>query len=250
MLNIHWLILLNILTGILCWFLKDILNPWIWLLPAGFSLLLTVVGSANIRSGFHLKALCRLSGSGKRIALTFDDGPHPTQTPLILDMLDRYNARATFFCIGKNVDASPELAAEIIRRGHSIGAHSYQHGFYYDLQNTNQLVEDSKEAIRSIYRATGVNTLLFRPPYGVTTPSIARMVKKLQLKTVGWSIRSYDTMTNQPEKIENRVLSRIKPGAIILLHDHSPSVLPVLEKILDFCTRNGYITVTITETTV
>lgn len=210
-------------------------------------ILLVVVGSSSMSFQFFTKAYTRILTKDKVIALTFDDGPHPDYTPAILELLEQYNAKATFFCIGKNIDNNKQLSTTIKNKGHELGNHSWSHSPMFSLFGKNKVKEELIHTNNLISEITGSSCKLFRPPYGVTNPPIAKALKSLPLKTIGWSIRSFDTTTKNSEKIINRVLPQIKPGAIILLHDNRSQTIKILEAILLYTSKNNYKCVSITD---
>lgn len=230
---------LLLLLGVLDYFLLEI--PFLYYLLLCLVFVSVIIwGSSNIGSGFFLPALTNLHTGRKAIALTFDDGPSPDHTPKVLDILDRYNAKATFFCIGKNMEKSPDLTREIVARGHTLGNHSYSHHFFFSFFGKNSVITEIKKTSRLIAQISGKKCGLFRPPYGVTNPSIAKAVKSCQMKVVGWDIRSYDTTLRNESAVANRVIKRIRPGSVILLHDNRPGTERILAKILTYTSENNY----------
>jgi peptidoglycan-N-acetylglucosamine deacetylase len=202
-------------------------------------LLVEFYGAAYINSGYHLKALCKAETNEKVIALTFDDGPD-NQTENILAMLRQNDVKATFFCIGHKIETKQDILRKIDKEGHTIGNHSYSHDFLFDLKNTNQFMEDLEMASQKIENTIGKKPVLFRPPYGVTTPGLARTVKKLGYITIGWNIRSLDTKIKDKQKLFERIKKRIKPGSILLMHDTIGGTEIVLQEVLDYLKTNNY----------
>lgn len=180
---------------------------------------LLVRGSASVRASWYLRMRCRARGAGRRVALTFDDGPDPQRTPAVLDLLARQGVRATFFVVGARAEAHPELVRRMVAEGHVVGNHSYTHSWRFPLRSLGRTVEELRRTGEVLHRITGRRPRLFRPPFGVTNPTIARAVRRLGLDPVGWSIRSLDTMGQSPERVAARILRRLHPGAVILLHD-------------------------------
>ena len=181
----------------------------------------------------------RIKKPGKTIYLTFDDGPHETATAFVLDQLRKFNAKASFFCIGKNVAAHPDIYERILREGHSTGNHTYNHlnGWKTDDAVYLKEIEDTDVLVRSN---------LFRPPYGRIKRS---QLKKLQttnpkLQTIMWDVLSGDFDTNlTPEACLAYVLYHTKPGSIVLFHDSAKAwerMQYALPKVLDHFTREGY----------
>lgn len=180
---------------------------------------LLVRGSASVRASWYLRMRCRARRAGRRVALTFDDGPDPQRTPAVLDLLARQGVRATFFVVGARAEAHPELVRRMVAEGHVVGNHSYTHSWRFPLRSLGRTVEELRRTGEVLHRITGRQPRLFRPPFGVTNPTIARAVRRLGLDPVGWSIRSLDTMGQSPERVAARILLRLHPGAVILLHD-------------------------------
>ena len=205
-----------------------------------------VYASFNVRSGVYVKAFCSASPEKKQIAVSFDDGPHSIYTPLVLDVLAKYNIKATFFLIGKNIPGNEEILQRMVREGHQIGNHSYSHGNTFPVMNTPEMAGDLLLCEQMIEESTGYQVKWFRPPFGVTNPMVAAAVKERGYLVAGWNIRSLDTVKTTGNVIR-KIKSRIKPGAIILLHDHLPGCTSVLEDILPYAGNEGYSMVTIEE---
>lgn len=180
---------------------------------------LLVRGSASVRASWYLRMRCRARRAERRVALTFDDGPDPQRTPAVLDLLARQGVRATFFVVGARAEAHPELVRRMATEGHVVGNHSYTHSWRFPLRSLGRTMEELRRTGEVLHRITGRQPRLFRPPFGVTNPTIARAVRRLGLDPVGWSIRSLDTMGQSPERVAARILRRLHPGAVILLHD-------------------------------
>ncbi len=158
----------------------------------------------------------------------------------ILKILEKYNARATFFCIGKNIENHPEILKEIYRNNHIIGNHSYSHDHLINFYRGEKIINEIEKTESIIKRLIHKKTLLFRPPHGVTNPPISKAVKKLGYKVMGWSIRSFDTIRKVDEKLIRNITSKISPGSVILLHDHVEKSDLLLEEILKFLSNSGY----------
>jgi Predicted xylanase/chitin deacetylase len=152
------------------------------------------------------------------VALTFDDGPS-RYTPQILDILAKYDVKATFFAIGKNVEHYPDIACRIVREGHVIGNHTYSHPFWVPMETPGQIKSEVDHAETAIQNVTGVSTHLFRPPHGWRSPWMAQMLKKNDFTVVTWTVSPEDWEHISADVVAKRVLSRTHSGAIILLHD-------------------------------
>ncbi len=202
-------------------------------------LTLTSIGSFNILWNYFLEAKCQNKNCKENIvALTFDDGVNAEFTPKVLELLKKHNAKATFFCIGKNVEKHPEIAKQIIADGHSIGNHTYNHSNNWGFFNTNKVRDELQKTDKIIEKITGKQTKLFRPPFGVTNPNIAKAVQSFDYEIIGWNVRSLDTVIKNPDKILKRITSKVKKGDIILLHDTSQKSVAVLERLLLFLDKN------------
>ncbi len=189
--------------------------------------------SASINSQFYVKTICR-SKKKNMVAITFDDGPDTKNTMQILDLLDDYNAKATFFIIGEKAEENPGLVKLIFDSGHQIANHSYSHSYFFPLKSSKTIRKEIQYTQALIEKITGEKSNFFRPPFGVTNPLIAKALKGLNIKTIGWSIRSFDTVQKNAEKTTNRIEKRIKGGDIILLHDTGGNILLVLKSLLEF----------------
>lgn len=213
---------------------------WWLILPSVIYAACIIYGSSVIQANFFAPAYCSADTTEKIIALSFDDGPNAEYTPQVLALLANYEATATFFVIGKHIHGNEALLKQIIVEGHSIGNHSYSHSFFIDFKNVQGFKEELTQTEELVFNAIGKRVKLFRPPYGVTTPNLAKAAKLLDYRIIGWNIRSLDTTKDSVEVITQRVQSQIKSGAIILLHDTSDKTIQVLEQTLNFAQTNGY----------
>ncbi|MGZ5055260.1 MAG: polysaccharide deacetylase family protein [Methylobacter sp.] len=213
---------------------------WWLALPSAVYLALAIYGSAVIQSNFHAHTYCQGNVSAKEIALSFDDGPNREYTPKVLSALAQHNAPATFFVIGKNIQGNESILKHMDAQGHSIGNHSYTHSFYLDFKSCQGFKNELNMTAERVFDVIGKRTKLFRPPFGVTTPNLAKAANLLNYNLIGWSVRSLDTTADSARVITRRVQSQIKPGAIILFHDSSDKTVEVLEQTLNFAKENGY----------
>ena len=195
-------------------------------------------GAYLIGLNFHVNSVNSLNSVDKKVMLTFDDGPCNT-TISVLEVLKKNQVKALFFLIGKNIKGNEPIVKQIVEQGHFIGNHSYSHHFWFDIWNTKKVVTDLAQC-QELIECDQPDKKLFRPPYGVTNPNIARAIKKLGLTSIGWNIRSYDTSIKDIEKINKRILSQLKPGAIILLHDRLDFMPELLEKLIPAIKEKGY----------
>lgn len=235
----------NILTIIL-------ILVWIWAdrylqmgAPAyGWLLLIYVAvlfcGSYFIRLGFFMKSICSINTNEKWIALSFDDGPTRVNTARILDILKENNVEATFFCIGKNIAGNEDLIRRMDLEGHIIGNHSHSHHFLFDLFSSGKMLRDIQEMSRLTQTIIGKSPVFFRPPYGVTNPPLKKAILNGGFISIGWSIRSYDTVIRNGGRLVSKVVSLLRPGSILLLHDTSESTLESLPALLKSIRDKGY----------
>ena len=208
-----------------------------WLLLIYVSVLFC--GSYFIQMGFFLKSICSVKTNEKWIALSFDDGPSE-YTSLVLDILKENKAEATFFCIGKQISENEELLKRMIREGHIIGNHSFSHHPLFDLFSSRKMLNDMNEMNQLVKDITGFTPRFFRPPYGVTNPNLKKAVMLGGFISIGWSIRSYDTIIKNQGRLLTKILSAIKPGAILLLHDTSETTVAILPELLNTIRNKGF----------
>lgn len=194
-------------------------------------------GAYFIGLNFHVTSINSLNTAEKKVLLTFDDGPH-TNTGKVLEVLKKHDVKAVFFIIGKNIQANEATLKQIVADGHQIGNHSFSHHNWIDVWSTKKVIEDFVTCQKLIEQYQP-QSKLFRPPYGVTNPNIAKALKKLNLQSIGWNVRSYDTSIKDVEKIKQRVLSQLKPGAIILLHDRLDFMPELLETLIPAIKEKG-----------
>jgi peptidoglycan-N-acetylglucosamine deacetylase len=224
-----------------------IVFPWFW--PCIIILLICwltfiVFSSFFIHSGVYIETTCSVSGANGKVAITFDDGPDKFTTG-ILDLLAQQNAKGSFFLIGDKVSKNIEVVKRINIEHHTIGNHSMLHKYFFPLIPVRKIEESIATTQMEIKKITGTEPVYFRPPFGVTNPLIAKALRKFNLIVVGWSVRSFDTISKNPDKILNRILKKVKPGSIILLHDTSESVIPILKGLLDYCKQTDLRPVTL-----
>ncbi len=190
------------------------------------------------------------------IAITFDDGPSPS-TPQVLDTLNHYHVKATFFLIGKNIERHPDIPARIAAEGHAIGNHTYSHSWWTSIDFPKQIGFEIDKTTSLIQATAHVTPILFRPPRGLRNPWMIRAAEQRGLTVVTWSIQANDWENPKPspQVIAQRVLSQVKPGSIILLHDgletrENPQVqnmIAALPIIIETLQAEGYRFVTIPE---
>lgn len=174
-----------------------------------------------------------------KIALTFDDGP-AEHTSTILDILKREKIKATFFVIGKNIVGNEIILQRIVDEGHIIGNHSYHHGFNFDWQSVDKMIREISMTNDAINSVTGIETKLFRPPYGVTNPNLAKAIRATNMKSTGWNLRSFDTTAKDERTLLHKILSKINGGDIVLLHDRCSITEKILPNLIQELKRRGF----------
>jgi peptidoglycan/xylan/chitin deacetylase (PgdA/CDA1 family) len=188
-------------------------------------------GSWRIQANYYLTSINK--GKSKSIALTFDDGPDPVNTPKILDTLQQYNIKATFFVIGKKAEQFPELLKRIDEEGHTIGNHSYGHSYLIGFYTSKALYQDIERCNDVIMQIIGKKPQYFRPPFGVTNPNYADAMKGLNLQSIGWSLRSMDTRAKNKYQVIEKVISRVQKKDIVLFHDRLACTAEALPDIIE-----------------
>ncbi len=180
------------------------------------------------------------------VALTFDDGPDPEVTPLVLNVLEQHAAGATFFCIGERAAAQPALMKEIRARGHSVGNHSLRHKPFFTLMGISAQRQELAAA-ETVLRETGPTSGLVRVPLGMCSPLSDWVFHSLGLQHVGWTCRGFDTQTGDAARVAARITKDVREGDIILLHDGNaaldsngrPITVAVLESLLSTLKQRG-----------
>ena len=175
------------------------------------------------------------------VSITIDDGPDPEVTPAVLDLLDRFDAKASFFCIAEKARQYPELCREMVSRGHSIENHSRYHRLDFAFNGYRGLAREIAEAQDILTRVSGSRPLFFRAPFGIRNPFLEPVLSILGLRLASWTRRGFDTRETRPDRVKQRLLRGLKAGDILLVHDGNaastpegkPVILPVLQGVLE-----------------
>lgn len=198
-----------------------------------------LVKTPRLLKALYSQCIWHVNDHANSVYITFDDGPHPTVTPFVLDTLASFQAKATFFCLGKNVEAYPEVYARIMAAGHSVGNHTHNHLNGWNTPNLHYF--------RNIRRAAlQINSSIFRPPYGRITYSQAVGLGKMDppMKIIMWDVLSGDFDTAlSPEECLHNVVSAVKAGSIVVFHDSEKAwkrLEYVLPRFLTFCREQGW----------
>jgi peptidoglycan/xylan/chitin deacetylase (PgdA/CDA1 family) len=189
----------------------------------------------------------RLSVPGPYVALTFDDGPHATNTPRLLDILRARNVKATFYVIGKNVDLYPGIVRRTVAEGHEIGNHTYTHPKLSSL-SMDRVMAEIRKTDEAVIRACGVKPRTLRPPYGALLQSQRQIIHStLGYPTIMWSVDPLDWKRPGPSVVTSRIVSGTNNGAIILVHDLHGSSVDAMPATVDTLLRKGYRFVTVSQ---
>ena len=224
-----------------------VVNPhaWVWVLSAlaANHLVITLVGMLPRSTwlGVNFTRLPAAAVARREIALTIDDGPDPQVTPQVLDLLDRYDVKATFFCIGDNAERYPQLCQDIAARGHSVQNHGQRHPHYFALLGMAGLAREIQRGQDTLTSISGQRPIFFRAPSGLRNPFLDPVLARLGLRLAAWSRRGYDTCTPDAATVRRRLLRDMQAGSILLVHDgncaHTAAgvavVLEVLPSVID-----------------
>ena len=230
-------------AALICIFVNG--TAWLWSLATLGSLsgLCVGLGVAFPQWQMFGESICSVAAKRKVVTLTFDDGPDAENTPALLALLAERKVRATFFCIGCRVARHPELVKQIVTKGHAVENHTFQHSPQTNIFSVRRLRDDLVQAQVEIERVAGRAPVYFRPPVGLTNPRIFRVAGELGLKVAGYTARGLDRRFDAPEKIAGRLLRKLRPGAIFLLHDGGvprERLLAVATLLLDKLESDGY----------
>ena len=187
-----------------------------------------------------------LDPNGKYIALTFDDGPHAEVTPRILDTLDQYNAKATFYMLGSQVGYYPSIAKQVLEEGHEIGNHTMSHMDLTRLSQS-QIREEIQRSSNNILEATGSLPTSLRPPYGAFNDSVEAVTQELELPVIMWSVDSLDWKSRNAQAVNHEIMTTVFPGAIVLMHDIHATTADALPQLLANLENEGYEFITVSQ---
>jgi len=215
-------------------------NQWLWLLAIIIAnhIIITIIGlwPRSHALGPNWTQLPAAATARKEIALTIDDGPDPIVTVQVLDILDKYQIKATFFCIANKAAQYPELCREIVRRGHTVENHSQHHHHYFSLLGYAGIKDELQTAQDTLARITGQRPLFFRAPAGLRNPFLDPVLTHLGLRLASWSVRGFDTRIGDAQQVGNKLLAGLQAGAILLMHDgnaaRTPEGRPVIVEVL------------------
>lgn len=235
------------LLVLVCGLLFILWRPGLWVWVAGLifinHLILAIAGliPRSTMLGPNITRLPQDAAQRGEIAITIDDGPDPVVTPLVLDILERYQAKATFFCIAKLAVQHPDLCRDIIRRGHAIENHSLSHQWFFSLLTPWSIHREVDDAQRLLREISGQTPHFFRPTAGLRNPGLEPVLARCGLRLCSWSRRGFDTRVGNAEVVLAKLTHNLRGGDILLLHDGNaartaagkPVILDVLPRLLD-----------------
>ena len=216
---------------------------WPWVLGAlganHLALFFAVLCPRGQLLGPNLARLPPAAVRRREIALTFDDGPDPEVTPRVLKLLDRHQAKASFFCIGERAAAHPELVKEIVRRGHSVENHSYHHYNAFAFFSISKLRREVDAAQETLAAIAGRSPAFFRAPAGFRSPLLDPVLASRGLRCVSWTRRGFDAVSGNSTRILRELTRGLAAGDVLLMHDRVPVVLSVLPALLEQIAAQG-----------
>jgi len=210
------------ITTLLLGFLLFFVHPTLAIALLLLFLLLCIGAPFFPGFGFYLPIISRGKPGINGVALTFDDGPSPESTPILLDLLAQYGLQATFFVVGEKAAAHPELIQKILAQGHTIGNHSLKHDPLLMLRSAKALQADI-HTTQKIIKESGITPLIFRPPAGISNPRLGKVLAQEGLIAVTYSCRAFDRGNRSINNLAEKILKRLQPGDIIMLHDLPPN---------------------------
>ncbi|MBD9846674.1 polysaccharide deacetylase family protein [Enterococcus faecalis] len=176
------------------------------------------------------------TGPKKSVALSFDDGPNPSTTTQLLEILKEKQVHATFFVLGENVNQSPEIVKQAKKEGHEIGSHTYDHQDLAQL-STDEIQMEISKTDEALEKIIGEKAAFLRPPYGSVTEVAARLINR---PIIDWSVDSEDWKTRDSEQIFQKIIGTVYDGSILLFHDIYPETVSVIPQIIDYLHEQGY----------
>ena len=201
--------------------LLAIADGWLAVVPLAGYAVLCLAAPFFPRCGFYLPVISRGTSGKKAVAITFDDGPDPLTTPLLLNLLERYRTKATFFITGEKAARHPQLVKQLLNRGHLVGNHSHNHSYRMIFKSGPSIVENIMAA-QKVFSDFGISPLAYRPPAGLMSPGLRSALLQTGLYAVNFSRRPLDGGNRRISNIAGKILDRLRPDDIVLLHDLRP----------------------------
>lgn len=202
-------------------------------------LLVFIYGILNLDFNYFYISICKANITEKKIALSFDDGPCLESLEL-MKTLNKNHVKATFFCIGSKIKQNANIIKELDKHGHLIGNHSYYHSNSFNFQSSEKVIGELEKTNELILEVIGKKPTIFRPPYGVSNPMIGAAIKKLNLYSIAWNIRTFDTFFKNEKIIFDRIINKLEPGSIVLMHDTLSKTSSLAQKLINYCKEHDY----------
>jgi peptidoglycan-N-acetylglucosamine deacetylase len=219
-----------------------------WPVWALFLIFIFILFLGTVRIGMRFFLPSKNSGNDKlpHVALTFDDGPDAA-TLDVAACLERHDVRGTFFLIGHKIEINPQIVNTLHQSGHLVGSHSYFHKWFLPLRFPAVQISEILRTNALIERIINKKPRWYRPPFGITNPWVAKAVKQTDMVSVGWSVRSFDTVIGAGDLLSKRLKSRVKNGSVILLHDGGTGLVGFLDTFIPWLKQSGYQIVSLEE---
>lgn len=198
-----------------------IISPIGSVIPLAIFVIACLITPFLPQTGLFLPVICRGTSGKPAVAITFDDGPDPLTTPLLLQLLSKHNVKATFFVVGAKAEKHPQIIKDILSFGHSIGNHTFTHDVLIMLKSKKKLRQEIKLA-QTLLKQFGVIPLAFRPPVGIVNPGLSWMLEKQNLFCVNYSCKGRDAGNRRLKNLSKKILKKIRSDDILLLHDVTP----------------------------
>ncbi len=234
----HWNIIILIALLTIALVLNQSIISWGILVFALFFFSIRLAfGISVIKNNYFFKAINKLENN--QVLLTFDDGPHPEYTSTLLTQLEQHQLGAIFFVIGAKAEKYPQLIEQILEKGHIVANHTYNHPNTFALLNQKQVEKEITMGQNALLPFKDSSIDLFRTPIGVTNPIIARAVKATKVKTIGWTLRTKDTVKQDPKNWLTIITKKTKANDIVLFHDTQEMTATHLEEYIRTCQNRG-----------
>jgi len=224
-------------------------HSWpLWSVFALFVVFIFILFLGTVRIVMRFFLPSKISGSTKlpQVALTFDDGPDDA-TLAVAACLERHDVRGTFFLIGHKIEINPQIVNKLHVSGHLVGSHSYWHKWYLPLRFPAVQITEILRTNALIERILNKKPRWYRPPFGITNPWVAKAVKATDMVSVGWSVRSFDTVIGAGDLLSKRLKRKVKNGSVILLHDGGTGLVGFLDTFIPWLKQSGYQIVSLEE---
>lgn len=219
-----------------------------WPVWALFITFIFILFLGTVRIGMRFFLPSKNNGNEKlpHVALTFDDGPDAA-TLDVAGCLERHDVRGTFFLIGQKIEINPQIVNTLHQSGHLVGSHSYFHKWFLPLRFPAVQISEILRTNALIERIINKKPRWYRPPFGITNPWVAKAVKRTDMVSIGWSVRSFDTVIGAGDLLSKRLKSRVKNGSVILLHDGGTGLVGFLDTFIPWLKQSGYNIVSLEE---